>query len=48
MTQAQAAEQIGVASMTLCNWENGITSPKADKMAAIARAYGVDVGTLMG
>ena len=41
LSQKEAAEQLGVCTKTLCNWENGITFPPADKIPAICELYGV-------
>ena len=41
LSQKEAAEQLGVSNKTLCNWENGITFPPADKIPAICELYGV-------
>jgi transcriptional regulator with XRE-family HTH domain len=41
LLQKEAAEQLGVSNKTLCNWENGITFPPADKINAICELYGV-------
>ena len=39
--QKEAAIQLGISNKTLCNWENGITFPPADKIPAICELYGV-------
>ena len=39
--QKEAADYLGVSNKTLGNWENGITSPPADKIPAICDLYGV-------
>ena len=41
LSQKAAADQIGVSTKTLGNWENGITFPPADKIPAICALYGV-------
>jgi transcriptional regulator with XRE-family HTH domain len=41
LSQKEAAEQLGVCNKTLCNWENRITFPPADKINAICELYGV-------
>ena len=41
LSQKEAAEQLGVSSKTLGNWEKGTTFPPADKIAAICELYGV-------
>ena len=40
-SQKQAADLIGVSNKTLCNWENGVTFPPADKIPVICELYGV-------
>lgn len=40
-TQKEAAEKLGISNKTLGNWENCITSPPVDKVAAICDLYGV-------
>ena len=39
LTQAQAAEKIGVTPRTVCSWENGLTSPKVKQLDEIAEVY---------
>lgn len=41
LSQKAAAEAIGISNKTLGNWENGITSPTADKIPAICELYGI-------
>lgn len=41
LSQKEAAERLGVSNKTMGNWENGITFPPADKIAAICELYGV-------
>jgi transcriptional regulator with XRE-family HTH domain len=41
LSQKVAAFRLGVSNKTLCNWENGITFPPADKISAICELYGV-------
>lgn len=41
MAQKEAAKAIGVSNKTLGSWENGITSPPANKLPAICELYGV-------
>ena len=41
LSQKVAAFRLGVSNKTLCNWENGITFPPADKIPAICELYGV-------
>lgn len=41
LSQKAAAKCLGVSSKTICNWENGITFPSADKIPVICELYGV-------
>ena len=41
LTQAEAANRLGVSNKTLCSWENGAYKPTADKIDAICELYGV-------
>lgn len=41
LAQKAAAQAIGVSNKTLGNWENGITSPPANKIPTICELYGV-------
>lgn len=39
-TQAQIAEKIGLGRLSVCNWLNGKTRPKAETVIVVARVYG--------
>lgn len=39
LTQKQAAKKLKVSNKTLCNWENYIAIPKADKICMICDLY---------
>ena len=41
LDQKTAAKAIGVSNKTLGSWENGITSPTADKIPLICKLYDV-------
>lgn len=41
LTQAEAAEKLGVTQKTLSNWENGITYPDQPAIEKICEIYGV-------
>lgn len=41
LAQKTAAQAIGVSNKTLGNWENGVTSPPANKIPTICELYGV-------
>lgn len=38
-TQAEIAERVGVGRLSVCNWFNGKTRPKAETAIAVARVY---------
>lgn len=48
LTQAQAAETIGVNDGTYKNYEQGKREPNGDKMVAIANLFGVTTDYLLG
>nr|DAR62130.1 MAG TPA: helix-turn-helix domain protein [Caudoviricetes sp.] len=48
LTQAQAAEAIGVNDGTYKNYEQGKREPNGDKMVAIANLFGVTTDYLLG
>lgn len=41
LTQKQAAELLGISSVTLIKWEHGVTMPRQKSIEAICRLYGV-------
>ena len=41
LTQAQAAEKIGVSNVTLGKWENGKSTPTDDTIVRLAEIYAV-------
>ena len=43
----RAAAELEVSITTLFNWERGDTNPDADKLAAMARLYGVTADYLL-
>ena len=45
-SQKEAADRLGVSNKTLGSWENGITFPPADKIAALCELYGVSYDNL--
>lgn len=46
LTQAEAADQIGVSGSTVCQWERGNTSPRKHRLLAIADLYDVAVADI--
>lgn len=47
MSQKDAAQAIGVSNKTLCSWENGRTTPTADRIPVICDLYGVPYDQLI-
>lgn len=47
MTQKEAAEKLNISNKTLCNWENGVSVPKADKIDTICGLYNVSYDNLI-
>ena len=47
MTQKQLADQIGVSSSRVSNWEQGINRPDVDLLADICRALNVSPSELL-
>lgn len=41
LTQKEAADALNISNKTLCNWENGVSFPTADKIPEICDLYGV-------
>ncbi len=39
-TQAQIAARIGIGRLSVCNWLQGKTQPKAETVISVARAFG--------
>ena len=48
MTKAKMAEEIGVTTGTLKNWQNGRTEIPASKLVALADIFGVSTDYLLG
>lgn len=47
MTQAQVAEKLGVSFQAVSQWERGENSPEIDKLADIARLFGITTDYLL-
>lgn len=47
MTDFEVAKETGIAQSTLSEWKTGKYTPKADKMIALARFFGVTLDELM-
>lgn len=41
MTQKEVAKALNKSNKTICNWENGVTSPNAEDCCAICELYKV-------
>lgn len=41
LTQSEAAKKIGVTRDTVCNWENGKSSPSVVQFKTIEQVYGI-------
>lgn len=48
LTQVQAAAVLGTQQSIYCKWENGVSHPNRDIVAAVARKTGVSVLDLLG
>lgn len=48
MSQAQAAERLGVAASTLSGWETGSNDPTASQLVEMSRLYGFTSDQLIG
>lgn len=46
MTQNDAAERAGVTVQTICNWENGKTTPSPLDLLGLSSIYGVNVDNI--
>lgn len=47
MSQAEAAEKVGVNQATVCCWERGEYKPKPASVAKLAEIYGVSEVTIL-
>ncbi len=43
LTDYAVAKETGIATATLSSWKNGIYEPKIEKLAILARFFGVSV-----
>ncbi|HEX2039520.1 MAG TPA: helix-turn-helix transcriptional regulator [Acidimicrobiales bacterium] len=46
LEQAELARLLGVTQQTVSKWETGVTVPRPSRVAALARALGLDAGLL--
>lgn len=46
LTQKEAAERLNVSNKTLCNWENGKSIPRVDKIKNICALYNISYDSL--
>lgn len=47
LKQKEAADALGVSNKTLSNWENGLATPKANKIDPICALYDVTYDNLI-
>lgn len=47
LTQKEAAEKLGINQVSVFQWEQGQTMPRADKLPAIAKLYGCTIEELL-
>lgn len=47
LTQEAFARAVGVGVRTVQNWENGVSSPRADKMPEICRVLGCETDDII-
>ena len=48
LTQAEAAEKLGVVPETVANWESGRAEPSVATLRKLADLYGVPLAELVG
>lgn len=47
MTQAELAKELGVYQSAITQWENGLTSPRLDKLQAMAALFKCSIDELV-
>ena len=47
LSQEEAAKKLEISKKTLCNWENGSSMPRADKIDRICALYGIPYDNLI-
>ena len=47
MTQAELAKELGVYQSAITQWENGVTSPRLDKLQAMATLFKCSIDELV-
>lgn len=48
LTPAKVAESLGITQQSYARWENGKVTPTSEKLAQIAKFYGVTTDYLLG
>ncbi|HFU4175225.1 TPA: helix-turn-helix domain-containing protein [Streptococcus suis] len=48
LTQAKVADSLGITQQSYARWENGKVTPTSEKLAQIAKFYGVTTDYLLG
>lgn len=46
-TQREVAKILGVKGAAVSKWERGLSKPRADKLAILAKLYGCSIGELL-
>lgn len=46
--QTELAALLGVRASSVCDWERGHTTPKIERLPALANALGCEITTLLG
>lgn len=47
LSQAEAAERLGITAASVCQWETGKTFPRASLLSQIASLYGCTIDELL-
>lgn len=48
LSQEQLGERLGVSRQAISKWEGDITVPEVEKLVALSRLFGINVGVLLG
>lgn len=48
LTRREVANQVGVTEVTIFNWENGRSEPRASDILALCKVYGCTADELLG
>lgn len=47
LSQAAAANKLGIAAAAVCQWETGKTTPRSNLLPQIAKVYGCTIDELL-